>query len=79
MAIQTTAEQIADFQQYALSRVGRTGEDFELDQLLLEWYDHRQQDHFDGIILKGLSDMENGLGKPANEVTSEIKKRLGLS
>ena len=79
MAIQTTAEQIADFQQYALFRVGCSGEDFELDQLLLEWYDQRQQENLDGIIRKGLSNMENGLGKPASEVTREIIKRLGLS
>jgi hypothetical protein len=81
MSISTTVQQLAEFQQYALSRVGQSNvdaDDLELDQLLLEWYDHRDRDAIDGIIRQGIRDMETGRGRSARQATNEIQNRLGL-
>src|SRR5262245_39786519 len=74
-----TVEDIERFREFALQRVRTCTPAPELDELLVDWYDAKDQAAIHAAIAQGLAEMEAGLGRPAREVTAEICQRLGLT
>ena len=73
-----TQQQLEEFHQFALVRLTQIPDEVELDDLLLQWYDSKDTDSINAIIRQGLADMESGKGKPADDVSRELRSKFGF-
>ena len=53
-------------------------DEVELDDLLLQWYDSKDTESINAIIRQGLADIESGKGKPADDVSQELRSKFGF-
>jgi len=73
-----TQQQLEEFHQFALVRLRQMPDEVELDDLLLQWYDSKDSDSINAIVRQGLADMESGKGKPAGDVSRELRSKFGF-
>jgi len=73
-----TQQQLEEFHQFALVRLTQIPDEVELDDLLLQWYDSKNTDSINAIIRQGLADIESGKGKPADDVSRELRSKFGF-
>lgn len=73
-----TKDQLDSFHRFAVDRLDKGPADLELDELLGEWYDKRERDDVNAVVRQGLADIESGLGRPAREVTEELRRTHGI-
>jgi len=73
-----TQQQLEEFHQFALVRLTQIPDEVELDDLLLQWYDSKDTEPINAIIRQGLADMESGKGKPADDVSRELRSKFGF-
>ena len=78
-----TEDDIRNFQEFALNRIGHDKADLELEDLLEEWRtQHRnsQQQHEDlAAIKQAVAAWDDGdVGRPADEVVADIRSKHGL-
>jgi len=73
-----TQQLLKEFHQFALGRLSQGKNELELDDLMLQWYDSKESDEINATIRQGLVDMNAGLGKTADVVSIEMKKKFGF-
>lgn len=73
-----TEQLLQDFHQFALGRLSQGQDEFELDELMLHWYDSKEGEQINATIRQGLADMEAGVGKTAHIVSDELRKKFGF-
>ena len=71
-----TQQQLEEFHQFALRRLRQMPDEVELDDLLLQWYDSKDTESINAIICQGLEDMESCKGKPADDVSRELRSKF---
>lgn len=74
-----TQQLLEDFHQFALGRLSQGQSELELDDLMLQWYDSKESEQINATIRQGLADMDAGLGKPASDVSDELRKKFGFN
>ena len=73
-----TQQQLEEFHQFALGRLKQMPDEVELDDLLLQWYDSKDSESINAIIRQGLADIKSGKGKPADDVSRELRSKYGF-
>jgi hypothetical protein len=73
-----TEQEFQCFSEYVHERLANGGAE-SLSGLALEWEAHREAEETIDDVRQGLADIEAGLGKPAEEVFTEVRQRLGLA
>ena len=69
---------LEEFRQFALSRVNESKNEIELDDLMLQWYDSKDAELINATIRQGISDMDAGLGKPADVISHDLRSKFGF-
>ena len=72
----TIQQQLHEFQAFVNQRSQSATDSVSLDALLLEWYDSKHSIQIQEIIQQGLADINQGKGRPANDVTTDLRNRL---
>lgn len=75
----TTREELDQFHQFAIERIQQSDSPLELDDLVTNWRELREQLEVRAILERGIADIEAGLvGRDAFEVTEELGRKYGI-
>jgi hypothetical protein len=74
-----TRDDIDHFHQFAIDRLDSDDAPWELDELVLLWYDSHDRQQVNAVIRQGLADIDAGLGRPARQVMGELRERLCIA
>lgn len=74
-----TRDEIDRFHKFAVDRLDEGDSSWELDELVLAWYDSNDRQQINAVIRQGLADIDAGLGRPAREVMGGLCEKYGLA
>jgi hypothetical protein len=78
VAMPTTRAELDRFHQFAADQIGVGTSPWELEDLLIRWIDEQQHASIDAAIDRGIAEMEAGLGRPAQDVSEELRQKHGI-
>ncbi|MEX2113233.1 MAG: hypothetical protein WD845_08615 [Pirellulales bacterium] len=71
-------EDLDSFHRFASERLAGGASAMSLDELLMAWHDAQSRDEINQAIRRGLSDVDAGRHRPADESLESIRQRFGF-
>lgn len=74
-----TKQDLDSFHQFATNRIENGGAELSLEELAYQYECAKERDEVNAVIARGLKDIDAGRGRPAREVTEELRQKYGIS
>ena len=73
-----TQHDINAFHRFASQWLSNGGAELSFDELVVEWESVRDRDDINAAIREGLTDIEAGRHRPADEVMRELRQKYNI-